>query len=206
MARTSASRSPAKPEQVLLRLARRPHRLHGFTAKITAAGMGLDFAETFGAARTHDQSTSSARTSSISMPWSAGHAHRIRFQRPRQRTRHGLLTVNGEKMSKCRGTFLRDATFAQPLRPEFLRYFYASKLTDLVEDIDLGIADFISKTNADLVKVLYANLASRSGPMLTRQLDDQGHDDCQGHPGRRSRAVVVRVPAYRPFARGRWFR
>ena len=83
---------------------------------------------------------------------------------------HGFLTINGEKMSKSRGTFIRASTYAQHLDPEFLRYYYASKLTDMVEDIDLGIEDFISKTNADLVGK-YANLASRSGPMLTRQFD-----------------------------------
>jgi methionyl-tRNA synthetase len=83
---------------------------------------------------------------------------------------HGFLTINGEKMSKSRGTFIKASTYAKHLDPEFLRYYYASKLTDLVEDIDLGMADFISKTNADLVGK-YANLASRSGPMLTRQLD-----------------------------------
>ncbi len=83
---------------------------------------------------------------------------------------HGFLTVNGEKMSKSRGTFIKASTYAKHLDPEFLRYYYASKLTDLVEDIDLGIDDFINRTNADLVGK-YANLASRSGPMLTRQLD-----------------------------------
>jgi methionyl-tRNA synthetase len=93
---------------------------------------------------------------------------------------HGFLTVNGEKMSKSRGTFIRADTYAKHLDPEFLRYYYASKLTDTVDDIDLGIQDFISRTNADLVGK-YANLASRSGPMLTRQLggrlgtlDDEG--------------------------------
>jgi methionyl-tRNA synthetase len=93
---------------------------------------------------------------------------------------HGFLTVNGEKMSKSRGTFIRADTYAKHLDPEFLRYYYASKLTDTVDDIDLGIQDFISRTNADLVGT-YANLASRSGPMLTRQLggrlgtlDDEG--------------------------------
>ncbi len=82
---------------------------------------------------------------------------------------HGFLTINGEKMSKSRGTFIKASTCAKYLDPEFLRYYYASKLTDAVEDIDLGIQDFISRTNADLVGK-YANLASRSGPMLTRQL------------------------------------
>ncbi len=83
---------------------------------------------------------------------------------------HGFLTVNGEKMSKSRGTFIKASTYARHLDPEFLRYYYASKLTDAVEDIDLGLQDFINRTNADLVGK-YANLASRSGPMLTRRLD-----------------------------------
>jgi len=83
-------------------------------------------------------------------------------------------------MSKSRGTFIRASTFAQHLDPESLRYYYASKLTDTVEDIDLGIEDFINKTNADLVGK-YANLASRSGPMLTKKLDGRlGRLDAEG--------------------------
>jgi len=85
---------------------------------------------------------------------------------------HGFLTINGEKMSKSRGTFIKAATFAKHLNPELLRYYYASKLTDTVEDIDLGIEDFIHKTNSDLVGK-YANLASRSIPMLTQHFDGQ---------------------------------
>jgi len=93
---------------------------------------------------------------------------------------HGFLTVNGEKMSKSRGTFIRASTFARHLDPECLRYYYASKLTDTVGDIDLGIGDFINKTNADLVGK-YANLASRSGPMLTKKLDGRlGRLDAEG--------------------------
>jgi methionyl-tRNA synthetase len=93
---------------------------------------------------------------------------------------HGFLTVNGEKMSKSRGTFIKASTFARHLNPEFLRYYYASKLTDTVDDIDLGIEDFINRTNADLVGK-YANLASRSGPMLTSKLDGRlGRLDVEG--------------------------
>jgi methionyl-tRNA synthetase len=83
---------------------------------------------------------------------------------------HGFLTVNGEKMSKSRGTFIKAETYRKYLDPEYLRYYYASKLTAAVEDIDLSIEDFINKTNSNLVGK-FANLASRSGPMLTRQLD-----------------------------------
>ena len=93
---------------------------------------------------------------------------------------HGFLTINGEKMSKSRGTFIRASTFASHLDPEYLRYYYASKLSDTVEDIDLGFEDFINKINADLVGK-YANLASRSGPMLTKKLDGRlGTLDAEG--------------------------
>jgi methionyl-tRNA synthetase len=83
---------------------------------------------------------------------------------------HGFLTVNGEKMSKSRGTFIKASTYVKYLDPEYLRYYYASKLTDSIEDIDLRMDDFINKTNSDLVGK-FANLASRSGPMLTKKLD-----------------------------------
>ncbi|MFZ2148871.1 MAG: methionine--tRNA ligase, partial [Sedimentisphaerales bacterium] len=93
---------------------------------------------------------------------------------------HGFLTVNGEKMSKSRGTFIRASTYVKHLDPECLRYYYASKLTDSIEDIDLRIEDFINKTNSNLVGK-FANLASRSGPMLTKKLAGRlGRLDNQG--------------------------
>ena len=85
---------------------------------------------------------------------------------------HGFLTVNGEKMSKSRGTFIKAATYLKHLEPEYLRYYYASKLTPTIDDIDLKVEDFINKINSDLVGK-FANLASRSGPMLTQKLDAQ---------------------------------
>ncbi len=93
---------------------------------------------------------------------------------------HGFLTVNGKKMSKSRGTFIEANTYLKHLEPEYLRYYYASKLTNSTEDIDLSMDDFLSKTNADLVGK-FANLASRSGPMLTKNLDSRlGQPDQQG--------------------------
>jgi len=83
---------------------------------------------------------------------------------------HGFLTVNGQKMSKSRGTFINAKTYLKHLDPEYLRYYYAGKLTPSVDDIDLNFDDFISKTNSDLVGK-FANLASRSGPMLYKKLD-----------------------------------
>jgi methionyl-tRNA synthetase len=93
---------------------------------------------------------------------------------------HGFLTVNGEKMSKSRGTFIKAGTYIKYLNPEYLRYYYASKLTDNIEDIDLRVEDFVNKTNSNLVGK-FANLASRSGPMLTKKFDGQlGRLDDQG--------------------------
>ncbi len=93
---------------------------------------------------------------------------------------HGFLTVNGEKMSKSRGTFIRASTYLNYLNPEYLRYYYAGKLSDSIDDIDLKFEDFINKINSDVVGK-FANLASRSGPMLTRKLDAQlGSLDTQG--------------------------
>ncbi|RKY23377.1 MAG: methionine--tRNA ligase [Planctomycetota bacterium] len=85
---------------------------------------------------------------------------------------HGFLTVNGEKMSKSRGTFIRADTWRKHLDPETLRYYYAGKLTGGIEDIDLSVDDFINRTNSNLVGK-FANLASRSGPMLTKKLDSK---------------------------------
>ena len=85
---------------------------------------------------------------------------------------HGFLTVNGEKMSKSRGTFIKASTYAKHLNAEYLRYYYASKLSDGIDDIDLSVEDFINRTNSDIVGK-FANLASRSGKMLTKKLDSQ---------------------------------
>jgi methionyl-tRNA synthetase len=87
------------------------------------------------------------------------------FKAPDRLFVHGFLTVNGEKMSKSRGTFIKAQTFAKHLNPEFLRYYYASKLSDNLDDIDLSTEDLVSKINADLVGK-FANLASRSIQLL----------------------------------------
>ena len=78
---------------------------------------------------------------------------------------HGFLMVNGEKMSKSRGTFIKAATYLEHLNPEYLRYYFASKLSSSVEDIDLNLEDFIQKVNSDLVgKVV--NIASRCAKFI----------------------------------------
>ena len=82
---------------------------------------------------------------------------------------HGFLTVDGQKMSKSRGTFIKAATYAKHLDPEYLRYYYAGKLSGDVNDIDLSTEDFINKINSDLVGK-FANLASRAAPMIKSKL------------------------------------
>jgi len=101
---------------------------------------------------------------------------------------HGFLTVNGEKMSKSRGTFIKASTYLKHLDPEYLRYYYASKLTSAVEDIDLNFEDFISKVNSDLVGKI-ANIASRSGPMLEKHFANKL--GCLDQKGQLLRAVLL---------------
>jgi methionyl-tRNA synthetase len=80
---------------------------------------------------------------------------------------HGFLTVNGEKMSKSRGTFINARTYLDHLDPEYLRYYYAAKLGPGVEDIDLNLDDFVQKVNSDLVGKL-VNIASRCAGFISR--------------------------------------
>jgi len=79
---------------------------------------------------------------------------------------HGFLTVNGQKMSKSRGTFITAASYLeQGLNPEWLRYYYAAKLNGSMEDIDLNLDDFVARVNSDLVGK-FVNIASRSAGFI----------------------------------------
>ena len=87
------------------------------------------------------------------------------LQLPHRIQVHGFLTVNGEKMSKSKGTFIRASSYAEHLDPGYLRYYYASRLTSKVDDLDLDLDDFIARVNSDLVgKVV--NLASRTARLI----------------------------------------
>lgn len=82
------------------------------------------------------------------------------YRKPTGINVHGYLTVNGQKMSKSRGTFIKARTYLDHLSPEYLRYYYAAKLSRGVDDLDLNLEDFVQKVNSDLVgKVV--NIASR---------------------------------------------
>jgi len=85
---------------------------------------------------------------------------------------HGFLTVNGVKMSKSRGTFILAETYLNHLDPEYLRYYFAAKLSAGVDDIDLNLEDFVQRVNADLIgKVV--NIASRCAGFLRKKFNNQ---------------------------------
>jgi len=88
---------------------------------------------------------------------------------------HGFLTVNGQKMSKSRGTFIKARTYLNNLNPEFLRYYYAAKLGPTIEDIDLNLEDFIARVNSDLVGKLI-NIASRCAGFISKRFDGRLSD------------------------------
>jgi methionyl-tRNA synthetase len=85
---------------------------------------------------------------------------------------HGFLTVNGQKMSKSRGTFITARTYLDHLDPEYLRYYYASKLGPGIDDIDLNLEDFTARVNSDLVGKL-VNIASRCAGFISKRFDGQ---------------------------------
>ncbi|UQA55283.1 methionine--tRNA ligase [Polyangium aurulentum] len=80
---------------------------------------------------------------------------------------HGFLTVNGEKMSKSKGTFIMASTYLEHLDPAYLRYYYASKLGSRVEDLDLNLEEFVQKVNSELVNKV-VNLASRTSRFVAK--------------------------------------
>lgn len=92
------------------------------------------------------------------------------FRQPDNVYAHGFLTVDGKKMSKSRGTFIKARTYLDHLNPEYLRYYFAAKLGSGIDDIDLSLEDFQTRINADLVgKVV--NIASRCAGFLTKRFD-----------------------------------
>lgn len=101
------------------------------------------------------------------------------YRTPTKLCAHGFLTVNGEKMSKSRGTFITAESYLQQgLNPEWLRYYYAAKLNGTMEDLDLNLDDFSARVNSDLVGK-YVNIASRSAPFLAKYFDGQLHGGAQ---------------------------
>jgi len=99
------------------------------------------------------------------------------FRTPSAIYAHGFLTVNGEKMSKSRGTFITARTYLDHLNPEYLRYYFAAKLSAGVDDIDLNFDDFSQRVNSDLVgKVV--NIASRCSGFIAKRFDNKLSGHC----------------------------
>ncbi len=95
------------------------------------------------------------------------------FRTPTKIFVHGFLTVNGEKMSKSRGTFITARSYLDHVKnPEYLRYYYAAKLNGTMEDVDLNLDDFVARINSDLVGK-YVNIASRAAGFITKRFGGQ---------------------------------
>jgi methionyl-tRNA synthetase len=90
------------------------------------------------------------------------------FRTPSRVQTHGFLTVGGAKMSKSRGTFVQASTYLKHADPDYLRFYYATKLSDSIEDIDLNVEDFVARVNADLVNNC-VNLCSRVTKFLDKR-------------------------------------
>lgn len=115
---------------------------------------------------------------------------------------HGFLTVNGKKMSKSRGTFIKARTYLQDLDAEYLRYYYAAKLSAAVDDIDLNFDDFVQRVNTDLIgKVV--NIASRSAKFILKgndgMLAGQLHDHSLWQQGVAAGAEVAELYEAREY-------
>lgn len=95
----------------------------------------------------------------------------INFRKPTNIFVHGYITINGMKMSKSKGTFIKAKTFLNHLDPDCLRYYYATKLSSNIDDIDLNLKDFVQKVNTDIVNKL-VNLASRNANFINKNYNN----------------------------------
>ncbi|WP_428981758.1 methionine--tRNA ligase [Mannheimia indoligenes] len=92
------------------------------------------------------------------------------YRKPTNVFAHGYVTVDGAKMSKSRGTFIQASTYLKHIDPECLRYYYAAKLNDRIEDLDFSLDDFVQRVNSDIVNKL-VNLASRNAGFITKRFE-----------------------------------
>lgn len=99
------------------------------------------------------------------------------FRKPNAIFTHGFVTVNGQKMSKSKGTFIKAETYLNHLNPEHLRYYFAAKLSHKITDIDLSFDDFLNRVNSDLVGKL-VNIASRCAGFVHKNFEGRLSDDC----------------------------
>lgn len=103
--------------------------------------------------------------------------HGAQFRTPTAIFANGFLTINGQKMSKSRGTFIQARTYLNHLQPEYLRYYFAAKLSDRIEDLDINFEDFTQRINADLVGK-FVNIASRTASFINKHFAGQLTGTC----------------------------
>jgi methionyl-tRNA synthetase len=92
------------------------------------------------------------------------------FRTPTRIHTHGFITVDGTRMSKSRGTFINAAKYLEFMEPEYLRYYYATKLSGTIDDMDINLDDFVQRVNSDLVGKI-VNIASRCAGFISKQFD-----------------------------------
>jgi methionyl-tRNA synthetase len=108
--------------------------------------------------------------------------HFAGYRTPTNVFAHGFLTVDGEKMSKSRGTLISaNSVIESGFNPEWFRYYFATKLNDSMEDLDLNLSDFVARVNSDLIGK-YINIASRSAGFLVKRFGGVVADDAMQHP------------------------
>ncbi len=172
-------RDSGSPGQILLCLAGRPHRLHGAAFKnLCEQRDDLDFDEILESAIPSAELYHFIGKDIIyfhTLFWPAM-LHGADFRTPTSIFIHGFLTVDGQKMSKSRGTFIKASTYLEHLNPEYLRYYFAAKLGSGVDDIDLNLEDFSQRVNSDLVGK-FVNIASRCAGFITKRFDGKLSED-----------------------------
>ncbi len=130
--------------------------------------------------------------------------HGAGFRKPTNVFTHGFLTVNGQKMSKSRGTFITARNYLDHLDPDYIRYYYACKLNEKIEDLDLNLEDFVLRINSDLVgKVV--NIASRCAKFIdinfSGQLGAELHDLQLYSKLTRARGSITKLYENRSFSK-----
>ena len=126
------------------------------------------------------------------------------FRKPTQVCAHGFVTVDDQKMSKSRGTFINAKTYLEHLDPEYLRYYFAAKMSNDVDDLDLNLEDFVQRVNSDVIgKVV--NIPSRCANFITKHFDATLAASCTGEELELYHSCVERGKTIAEFYENREF-
>ncbi len=120
--------------------------------------------------------------------------HHAGYRTPDRIFVHGFLTINGQKMSKSRGTFITAQAFQEHIEPEYLRYYLAARINDRIEDIDLNFDDFLARVNSDLLGK-YVNIASRTAGFISTHFSGRLAEELTAEDHTLLRALQQAAPA-----------